>query len=152
MQSTAMASRMAKEIRMLQTEPPPGVWAAPKGGKVTELEAQIQVRAGMIEHAATLLRRVQQRRAAATVGAACRPPCQAATGGTAQPPPVPHPPASALRAACRAPRTLSTREACSAWRSTSLPGAAGAQGSSFCLPLPAASQPQALPRCLRSLS
>ena len=46
MQSAAMASRMAKEIRMLRTEPPPGVWAAPKGDKVTELEAQIQVRGG----------------------------------------------------------------------------------------------------------
>ena len=43
MQSTAMSSRMAKEIRMLQTDPPPGVWAAPKGDKLSELEAQIQV-------------------------------------------------------------------------------------------------------------
>ena len=46
MQSSAMVTRMAKEIRMLQNEPPPGVWAAPKGDKVTELEAQIQVRGG----------------------------------------------------------------------------------------------------------
>ena len=54
MQYSAMATRMAKEIRMLQTEPPPGVWAAPKGDKVTELEAQIQVRAGLIEREETL--------------------------------------------------------------------------------------------------
>ncbi|EFN56722.1 hypothetical protein CHLNCDRAFT_13870, partial [Chlorella variabilis] len=35
-------SRMSREIRMLQMEPPPGVWAAPVGDKVTELEAQLQ--------------------------------------------------------------------------------------------------------------
>lgn len=40
---SAAATRMAKEIRMLQTDPPPGVWAAPKGDNLTELEAQVQV-------------------------------------------------------------------------------------------------------------
>lgn len=39
----AMLSRMNKEVRMLQTDPPPGVWAAPKGSSLTELEAQLQV-------------------------------------------------------------------------------------------------------------
>jgi hypothetical protein len=34
---------MTKEIRMLQNDPPPGVWAAAKGDKLTELEAQLQV-------------------------------------------------------------------------------------------------------------
>ncbi|PRW50870.1 ubiquitin-conjugating enzyme E2 T [Chlorella sorokiniana] len=34
---------MQREVRMLQTDPPPGVWAAPKNGeRLTELEAQIQ--------------------------------------------------------------------------------------------------------------
>lgn len=37
-------TRMTKEVRMLQAEPPPGVWAAPKGDKLTELEAQLRVR------------------------------------------------------------------------------------------------------------
>ena len=38
-------TRMQREVRMLQTEPPPGVWAAPKNGdRLTELEAQIQAR------------------------------------------------------------------------------------------------------------
>ena len=43
MVSAAVVSRMSREIRMLQMEPPPGVWAAPVGDKVTELEAQLQV-------------------------------------------------------------------------------------------------------------
>lgn len=38
-------TRMQREVRMLQTDPPPGVWAAPKNGdRLTELEAQIQAR------------------------------------------------------------------------------------------------------------
>ncbi|KAI3427221.1 hypothetical protein D9Q98_007156 [Chlorella vulgaris] len=37
-----LVSRMTKEIRMLQNDPPPGVWAAAKGDKLTELEAQLQ--------------------------------------------------------------------------------------------------------------
>ena len=44
MAGTAANSRMQREVRMLQTEPPPGVWAAPKNGdSLTALEAQIQV-------------------------------------------------------------------------------------------------------------
>lgn len=39
----AAATRMAKEIRMLQADPPPGVWAAPRGDSLTQLEAQLQV-------------------------------------------------------------------------------------------------------------
>lgn len=39
-------TRMQREVKMMQTEPPPGVWAAPKNGeRLTELEAQIQARA-----------------------------------------------------------------------------------------------------------
>ncbi|KAI7844741.1 hypothetical protein COHA_001625 [Chlorella ohadii] len=38
-----LQTRMQREVRMLQTDPPPGVWAAPKNGeRLTELEAQIQ--------------------------------------------------------------------------------------------------------------
>lgn len=42
----AVATRMARELKLLQSEPPPGVWAGPKGDSVTELEAQIQVITG----------------------------------------------------------------------------------------------------------
>lgn len=40
-----LGTRMAREISMLQSDPPPGVWAAPVGDRLTELEAQIQVMA-----------------------------------------------------------------------------------------------------------
>ena len=39
----AAATRMAKELRMLQSDPPPGVWAAPVGDSFSQLEAQVQV-------------------------------------------------------------------------------------------------------------
>jgi hypothetical protein len=39
----AALSRMSKELQMLERDPPHGVWAAPKGDKITELEAEIQV-------------------------------------------------------------------------------------------------------------
>ncbi|KAL4442433.1 hypothetical protein ABPG77_005017 [Micractinium sp. CCAP 211/92] len=38
----AAATRMSKELRMLQSDPPPGVWAAPVGDSFSQLEAQVQ--------------------------------------------------------------------------------------------------------------
>lgn len=38
----AAVTRMAKELRMLQSDPPPGVWAAPLGDSAMQLEAQLQ--------------------------------------------------------------------------------------------------------------
>jgi ubiquitin-conjugating enzyme E2 N len=38
----ALASRMAKELKKLEKQPPPGVSAVPKGGSVRELDVQLQ--------------------------------------------------------------------------------------------------------------
>lgn len=42
---TSMAvTRLQKEVKQLQADPPPGVWAAPKGDDLMQLEAKIEVR------------------------------------------------------------------------------------------------------------
>jgi hypothetical protein len=38
-----LANRMARELKMLATDPPPGVAAWPVGDSVTELKAQVRV-------------------------------------------------------------------------------------------------------------
>jgi len=40
--STIAIARLQKEVIMLQTEPPPGAWAAPCNDNLTEFNAQIQ--------------------------------------------------------------------------------------------------------------
>ncbi|GAB4822661.1 hypothetical protein N2152v2_009707 [Parachlorella kessleri] len=49
---------MSRELKMLQTDPPPGVWAGPKGDSITALEAQIQVTRSMPLHPSS--RRTQE--------------------------------------------------------------------------------------------
>ena len=41
----ALQSRMSKEVRQLAAEPPPGVWCAPRGDSLTQLDAQLEVSA-----------------------------------------------------------------------------------------------------------
>lgn len=38
----ALASRMAKELKKLEKQPPPGVSAVPKGGSLRQLDVQLQ--------------------------------------------------------------------------------------------------------------
>lgn len=99
---------------MLQSEPPPGVWAAPKGDRLTELEAQVQVRwedAGGGCEIDWQCAQMNRCRAAAPPP----PPCLSARARFCTHLPTVH----------RAPRTPSTRAACSASQSTSRHGAPG---------------------------
>ena len=42
--NASLLSRITKELAMLSSDPPPGVWAGLRGERLTEIDAQIQVR------------------------------------------------------------------------------------------------------------
>eukprot|EP00887_Chlorella_sp_A99_P007099 scaffold2.g7099.t1 len=41
-------TRMAKELKDLATDPPPGVWCGPRGDSLTQLDAQLEAPAGTV--------------------------------------------------------------------------------------------------------
>ena len=134
---------------MLQTDPPPGVWAAPKGDRLTELEASLQVGALPGPRGASLLCQRARKSllglppsrdvvegceslsaAARCTSCRCLPGRPAASErhakNTVAAPLLPGLlcVVPLLLLPGRAPWALCTRAACSSFRSTSQPGAA----------------------------